>query len=185
MRARRRREAKAQCLLPLLLLELEGEWRPIWVDWAARVTLRRLAEDVERALLLRAGHPLAWQRCKFEPQRAQDPIPPGARRVDPVIERDGYRCAVPGCTSRRNLHDHHIHFRSAGGSDAAENRITLCAFHHQRGVHTGLVRVFGHAPHELVFELGVRHGAAPLARYGSGDIEVPVPERSGCVEVAA
>ena len=72
---------KAQCLLPLLLLDLEGEWRPAWIDWAARVTLRRLAADVERALLLRAGHSRAWQRCKFHPERARDPIPPGERQL--------------------------------------------------------------------------------------------------------
>jgi hypothetical protein len=234
---------KAQCLLPLLLLEIDGEWRPAWVDWAARVTVRRLSEDVERALLLRAGHHLAWQRCKFHPERSQDPIPPterqlcapdidpeatqqltwrvprdvarlftavrktlrarleaerghlltdgqvfdalldgavlawtqrepGTRPPDRVIERDGYRCAVPGCTSRRNLHDHHVTFRSAGGSDAPRNRITLCAFHHQRCLHAGLLGVRGRAPDGLVFELGLRLDAPPLARYRSGDIAV-------------
>jgi hypothetical protein len=220
---------KAQCLLPLLLLDLDGEWRPAWVAWAERVSVRRLTEDVERALLLRAGHDLAWERCKFHPQWAQDPIPPAerqlcapdidteetqqlawrvprdvavlftavretlraklkpergrfpadgevfgalldcallawtlrdprARRPDPAIERDGYRCAVPGCTSRRNLHDHHIVFRSHGGPDTVTNRITLCAFHHQRCLHVGLMRVQGQAPEGLVFELGLRPG---------------------------
>ncbi len=62
----------------------------------------------------------------------------------------------------RNLHDHHIVFRSAGGSDGLENRVTLCAFHHLRGVHTGLVSVTGRAPDRLRFEL-------PLAVYTSGD----------------
>jgi hypothetical protein len=45
--------------------------------------------------------------------------------------------------------------------------------------------VRGRAPHELVFELGVRPGAAPLARYGSGDVALPTSERGGRVEVAA
>jgi hypothetical protein len=219
--------------------------------WAARVTVRRLAADVERALLLRAGHHLAWHRCKFHPERAQDPIPPGerqlcahdvdpdatqqlewrvpqevawlfravletvrarlrkanaaprwpldgevfevlldgallawtlrdpkARRPDPdsVMERDGYRCSIPGCSSRRNLHDHHITFRSACGSDAPGNRIALCAFHHLRCLHAGFLRVSGRAPHGLVFELGLRAGAAPLACYRSGDVSVhPTP----------
>jgi hypothetical protein len=235
---------KAQCLLPLLLLDIPGEWRPIWVAWAERVTVRRLEGDMERALLLRAGHSRAGHRCLFHPEQAQDPIPPEeeqmcaqdidvdatqrltwrvpyevavlftavretlreklrpergrflhegevfdamldcallawtlreprARRPDPVIERDGFRCAVPGCTSRRNLHDHHLRFRSAGGCDEAGNRITLCAFHHQRCVHTGLMRILGRAPDGLVFELGLRPGAPPLLRYRSGDIEVP------------
>ncbi|MBW2273972.1 MAG: HNH endonuclease [Deltaproteobacteria bacterium] len=97
---------------------------------------------------------------------------PGTRRPDPVIERDAYRCAVPGCTSRRNLHDHHIVFRSAGGSDAESNRVTLCAFHHQRGVHRGELGVRGRAPDALVFDLGVRAGQPPLARFTSGDLRV-------------
>ena len=63
-----------------------------------------------------------------------------------VFARDGWRCAAPGCTSMQNLHDHHIRFRSAGGSDALENRITLCAFHHLRGVHAGIVRCSGGRP---------------------------------------
>jgi hypothetical protein len=104
---------------------------------------------------------------------------PRSRRLDPVIARDGYRCAFPGCTSRRNLHDHHVVFRSAGGSDAADNRVTLCAFHHQRGVHAGIVRVGGCAPSDLVFELGLRAGSPPLARYRSGDVELPRSMVSG------
>ncbi|HEX5066741.1 MAG TPA: hypothetical protein VFY49_11555 [Myxococcota bacterium] len=216
---------KARCLLPLLLLDLPGSWRGVWVAWAERVTVRRLERDVERALLLRAGHDAAWHRCKSDPERAQDPIPPHERqlcahdldleateplewrvprgvaalfaalrtrlsfeemldhalvtwllrdpaapRPDPVIERDGYRCLVPGCSSRRNLHDHHVTFRSAGGSDDPANRVTLCAFHHQRCLHAGRMRIRGRAPDALVFELGLRPGGAALARYRSGDI---------------
>ncbi len=233
--------AKALSLVPFLLLDFPGPWRPRWVAWAERVTVRRLEADVERALLLRAASEAAWQRCKFHPEQAQEPLPeaerqkcaaeidvdaterlswrvpvdvaglflaaraalrealraagrpaasdgtvfealldaaiatwtrrdPAARRPDPVIERDGYRCTVPGCSSRRSLHDHHITFRSASGSDAPENRITLCAFHHQRCLHQRRMRISGEAPGHLVFELGLRTGAAPLARYASGDV---------------
>jgi hypothetical protein len=240
---------KAHCLLPLLLLDIDGEWRPVWVAWAERITVRRLREDVERALLLRAGHSRAWARCQYDPERAQDPIPseerqmcahdvdteatqqlawrvphevaalfigvretvrarlgaekglfvgdgevfdamldcsllawtlrdPRARRPDPVVERDGYRCAVPGCTSRRNLHDHHIRFRSAGGSDAPSNRVSLCAFHHQRCLHSGFLRIRGCAPDGLVFEIGLSPAAPPLVRYRAGDIEAPTNEAS-------
>jgi len=244
-RAGRLSWAKAQCLVPLLLLDIEGEWRPHWVAWAEGVTVRRLEADVRRALLLRAGHGPAFQRCLFHPERAQDAIPeperrmcapevdlgateridwrlplevawlfaavrevfrghlrpllgrpasdgeafgalldhalaswtardPAAARPDPVIERDGYRCAVPGCSSRRNLQDHHIVFRSAGGSNAPDNRITLCAFHHHRCLHTGRMRVSGRAPEHLVFELGVTSDGPSLARYRSGDVALPV-----------
>jgi hypothetical protein len=243
---------KAHCLLPLLLLDIEGEWRPVWVAWAQRVTVRRLEQDVERMLLLRASSLFSWQRCALDPERVQDPIPAAerqlcAREVDPeatqelvfrlplgvaalyysvsatlearlqaargrwpgesecfdalldcallawtlrdprarrhrderVLERDGYRCAVPGCSSRRHLHRHHIRFRSAGGLDLAVNLITLCEFHHQRCVHAGLLRVRGSAPDGLVFELGVRPGAPPLERYRSGDVRAEPGEGAG------
>ena len=92
------------------------------------------------------------------------------RRLSPVFERDGWRCTVPGCSSRRNLHAHHIVFRSAGGGDEPANLTTVCAFHHQRGVHAGRIGIHGTAPDGLVFELGLREGQPPLARYRSGDV---------------
>jgi hypothetical protein len=60
-----------------------------------------------------------------------------------VFERDGWRCTVPGCTSYRNLQDHHIVFRAAGGSDELANRTTLCAWHHLRALHAGRIRCAG------------------------------------------
>jgi len=92
---------------------------------------------------------------------------PRLARAHRVFARDGWRCTIPGCTSYRNLHDHHVRFRSAGGTDALANRTTLCAFHHLRGVHAGRVRVTGTAPDGLRFELGLRTGRAPLVRYDS------------------
>jgi hypothetical protein len=80
------------------------------------------------------------------------------RREHRVFARDDWRCTVPGCTSYRNLHDHHIVFRSVGGDDDLANRTTLCAGHHLRGVHAGRVRVIGSAPDGLRFELGLRPG---------------------------
>ena len=91
-----------------------------------------------------------------------------------VFERDGWRCTVPGCSSYRNLHEHHIVFRSRGGSHALANRTTLCAAHHLRGVHAGVVRCTGEAPADLRFELGVRSGQPPLERYASGDVRLTV-----------
>lgn len=87
-----------------------------------------------------------------------------------VFARDGWRCAAPACSSMENLHDHHIRFRSAGGPDSLDNRITLCAFHHLRGVHAGRVRCVGRAPDRLRWELGVRSGKPPLLAYRSGDV---------------
>jgi len=91
---------------------------------------------------------------------------PAAHRV---FERDGWRCTVPGCSSLSNLHDHHIVFRSAGGSSDPSNRTTLCAWHHLRGVHGGVVRCVGKAPSDLRFELGIRPGARPLLGFGPGE----------------
>jgi hypothetical protein len=90
-------------------------------------------------------------------------------REHQVFERDGWRCTVPGCSSFRNLHDHHIVFRCAGGSDELANRTTLCAWHHLRGVHAARVRCMGTAPGALIFELGLRPGYEPLLRYGAGE----------------
>jgi hypothetical protein len=89
-----------------------------------------------------------------------------------VFDRDGWRCTVPGCTSMQNLHDHHIQFRSAGGSNDEGNRTALCAFHHLRGVHAERLRCVGRAPGGLTWQIGIRPGAAPLATYRSGDIQV-------------
>jgi hypothetical protein len=77
---------------------------------------------------------------------------------------------VPGCTSYRNLQDHHIRFRAAGGSDDLDNRTTLCAWHHLRAVHARRIRCTGRAPGELRFALGLREGRAPLASFASGDL---------------
>ncbi|MDP6980176.1 MAG: HNH endonuclease [Myxococcota bacterium] len=75
----------------------------------------------------------------------------------------------PGCTAQKNLHVHHIRFRSAGGGDEPENLTTLCAFHHLRGVRGGTVGVTGSPPDRLEFALGLRAGREPLARYRSAD----------------
>jgi hypothetical protein len=100
----------------------------------------------------------------------------GPRRCIPrehrVFARDGWRCVVPGCSSYRNLHAHHIRFRSAGGCDRPSNLTTLCAAHHQRGVHAGHIRIAGRAPGHLRFEL-------PLGTWRSGDRRATSPRHDG------
>jgi hypothetical protein len=91
------------------------------------------------------------------------------RHRDPIFARDGWICATPACTSRRNLHDHHLLFRSRGGDNGRENRITVCAWHHLRGIHGGRVRAWGEAPDGVSWELGVRAGRTPLLRL-RGDV---------------
>jgi hypothetical protein len=82
-----------------------------------------------------------------------------------IFERDRWRCTVPACTARRNLHRHHIVYRSHQGPDDPWNLTTLCAWHHQRGAHGTGLKVRGRAPDDLVFELG-------LGRFLSGDRKV-------------
>jgi hypothetical protein len=86
------------------------------------------------------------------------------RHRDPIFERDGWRCSVPACSSRRNLHDHHVTFRSHGGSNSQGNRTTVCADHHLHGLHAGVVRATGEAPSRLVWELGCIADREPLMR---------------------
>jgi hypothetical protein len=84
---------------------------------------------------------------------------------DPIFDREGWRCAVPACTARRNLHDHHLLFRSHGGGNERENRIAVCAWHHLRALHAGLVRASGTAPAGVRWELGLRAGQPPLLSF--------------------
>jgi len=264
---------KARLLLPMVASDPLGRFVEGWIARAGQVTVRRLREDVGRALALsetdrvafresgglppesggesavspaekKAGAPEAQSRQDREIGASPTPpVPPvlqpstpeepcfarfigpadvvqlfravlctvrrGMERVDgclpsagealgvmldhafacwsavdkkvaarhKVFARDGWRCAAPGCTSMQNLHAHHIQFRSAGGDDALENQITLCAFHHLRGVHKGLLRCVGPAPDGLRWELGIRPGVTPLLAYRSGDVQVPSQER--------
>jgi hypothetical protein len=83
---------------------------------------------------------------------------PGAspsRRAEDVYSREGWRCFAPGCTSRRNLEDHHLKYRSRGGdAKALGNRMCLCGFHHRRGEHGDLARCRGQAPLGVLWRLG-------------------------------
>lgn len=232
---------QAQVLLPILLGPGATEFAAQWVVHAAHVSVRRLEDDVERALAFDRVEPPSRQTCapstgsamlaaethhELQTQQAQQEtaelffwaprsvaqllratigsvrrhierssglLPSvgeavGAMfdhalaawgaddervaRTHRVFARDGWRCTAPGCTSFRNLHDHHIVFRSAGGSNDLTNRTTLCAWHHLRGVHAGVVRCTGVAPDGLRFELGVRREGAAAAVYGAGEVVV-------------
>ena len=83
-----------------------------------------------------------------------DPQAVPTRHRRQVYARDGWRCTAPGCTSRNHLEDHHVQYRSRGGSDEASNRTCLCRFHHQRGEHGDLASCSGKAPLGLLWRLG-------------------------------
>ena len=88
-----------------------------------------------------------------------DPQQSPERDADAIYIRDGWRCSAPGCTSRRNLEEHHVQYRSRGGTDEMSNRVCLCRFHHQRGEHGDLLKCQGEAPVGLIWHMG---------RYGKG-----------------
>ena len=221
---------QAHTLIPVLVLEHAEPWRSAWVAHAEAVSVRRLEQDVERAVVTgeldpdslsedpqTGAHPTVEKpaETRVESQRGTATLfftapadvarlftavlatvqrrierlngrtasesealdamlahcfetweLPNAkvRRDHRVFERDGWRCTVPGCTSYRNLHNHHIRFRSHGGPDDLWNRTALCVAHHQRSVHEGIgrIRIRGRAPDGLRFEL-------PLVTYGPGE----------------
>jgi hypothetical protein len=76
------------------------------------------------------------------------------RPGDPVYSRAGWRCTAPGCTSRKNLDDHHVVYRSRRGGHALDNRTFLCRFHHKRGEHGELASCRGKAPLGILWRLG-------------------------------
>jgi hypothetical protein len=136
----------------ITLLQAEAVLAGASLEEAERVTLRKLQEQVRqrvvfwapadaamlfRGMVARVGleglldHAICtWLRMDHTWLRMD-------QKGHAEFERDGWRCTVPACTARRNLHSHHIVFRSAGGSDELWNRTTLCAWHHLRGVHAG------------------------------------------------
>ena len=77
------------------------------------------------------------------------------RHRNPVHERDGWRCRVPACSSRRNLQEHHVVYRSRGGGNDRSNRVSICAWHHLHGIHGGVVHARGDANETITWELGV------------------------------
>jgi hypothetical protein len=124
----------------------------IWDDAVHRIGLPTWASAV---LLVR--HAVAeWER--IDPER----IPTEHR----ILERDGYRCRAPGCSSRRGLEAHHIIHRSQGGPDDPWNRVTLCHTHHHHRIHgPATMRVSGRAPGDLTWELGTGRGQRPWRAY--------------------
>jgi hypothetical protein len=140
---------KAGLLVPLIGVDPLGHFMEEWISWAQQVT------DVFSC----------WGIGKKVPAEHR------------AFERDGWLCRVPGCSSMQNLQDHHIVFRSRGGSDDLTNRVAVCAFHHLRGIHAQRIRCVGRAPDGLTWQIGVRPDAAPLATYTSRD-RIQTPQRA-------
>jgi hypothetical protein len=76
------------------------------------------------------------------PTRAKQTTPPALRRA--ILARDHHRCRVPGCRNAAFVDLHHLHLRSEGGPNHAENLLTLCGAHH-RAAHRGQLLIDGTA----------------------------------------
>jgi 5-methylcytosine-specific restriction endonuclease McrA len=84
-------------------------------------------------------------RAAGKPNRAT--VPPSVRAA--VLARDRYRCTVPGCGSTLFLEVHHLTPRQRGGSNRAENLVTLCSRCHQFA-HEQAAHAAGLAPAQVV-----------------------------------
>ncbi|MGV8124380.1 MAG: hypothetical protein AB2L14_31930 [Candidatus Xenobiia bacterium LiM19] len=86
-----------------------------------------------------------------------------------VIERDNFRCIIPGCSSRAGLDDHHIRFRSHGGSNKLSNNSSTCFEHHRHCIHDNrYITIKGKAPDNLTVAMGIEPGRPPFALFING-----------------
>jgi hypothetical protein len=137
---------------------LEPEVLRMWQDTVASLRERagRPLQEWEVLALVMNEFMSVWDNAETRRQR----------RLQPILEREGWRCAAPGCSAMGSgrLEDHHIRFRSAGGSDDLSNRVAVCKGHH-RLIHLGIVRVTGTAPDDLTWEMGCEPGKEPFLVY--------------------
>lgn len=68
-----------------------------------------------------------------------------------LMRRDRYRCTVPGCGRRINLHKHHLILVAQLGPNGEWNLTMVCACCHLRLIHEGRLKVSGQAPDALVW----------------------------------
>jgi hypothetical protein len=119
---------------------------------AAITSAQRFAEvfgeviDVGEALARIADHFVEVWAVHLKPRKV-------SKRRREVLLRNGGLCAAPGC-SRAAEEEHHIVYRSRGGTDEVGNLVGLCAVHHRRGVHRGRLVLTGRAGERLVWRFG-------------------------------
>ena len=132
------------------LRKLQEQVRPEIDFWAPEEVARLFLTMVARVGLERLlDHAIATWLATAQPGHE-------------VFERDRWSCTAPACSARKNLHRHHIVYRSHRGPDEPWNLTTLCAWHHQRGAHGTGLKIRGRAPEDLVFDL-------PVGRFLSRD----------------
>jgi len=133
---------------------------PGWIGLLALLEDFVLAWDPVRSVIRRGAANDGAGPAAEDPTDASSDVParvsPAApkRHGDPVYSRAGWRCTAPGCTSRKNLDDHHVIYRSRRGPDSLDNRDCICRFHHYRGEHGELASCRGKAPLGILWRLG-------------------------------
>jgi hypothetical protein len=94
---------------------------------------------------------LAALNCDARVQRPGKPnratIKPSVRAA--VLARDRHRCTTPGCRSTHFLEVHHVKPRGQGGSNRAENLLTLCGRCHEFAHESGGAVAAAFAPAQV------------------------------------
>jgi hypothetical protein len=174
--------SQAQVLVPLVLAEGSEPFHTGWIARACEVTVRRLEDDVEHALaagtfdpsrlpaLPDLGGPADRTACPGGVQTGARPTHAETDVWSANVSADvaGLFRACLASVARR------LRTGPGGALEAMFDHATdswwvstpraLCAAHHQRCVHGGVIHISGRAPDGLVFEM-------PLGRFRSGDRE--------------
>ncbi len=98
---------------------------------AATVSTSKGDRRIDRATLQSAlcDAKLHREKVRSKRPRTVSTTPPRLRRE--VLERDHFRCRMPGCRNRQFLQVHHIVAKEDGGKHRAGNLITLCGACHR------------------------------------------------------
>jgi hypothetical protein len=75
------------------------------------------------------------------------------RKWERTYRRSDWRCEWPGCT-RRITQDHHVDYRSRGGSDDDSNQQAQCPGHHLLGEHGIYGTCRGTGPLDIIYGIG-------------------------------
>ncbi len=129
---------------------------PESLDRLLQAAEARLRQDADEAL---TSEECLYILCLVFLRQAGSEDSCQSRVRQQALERAGYRCEVPGCACRTNLHVHHVQRRSQGGSDELPNLAVVCAAHHLRHLHGGTMRVEGEEPATRIWEIGLADGA--------------------------
>jgi hypothetical protein len=110
-----------------------------------------------------------------------DPRAIPRRKWYETYEEANYRCMAPGCLSRAKIQDHHIDYRSEGGSDELWNQLALCSFHHLQGEHGQFAEVRGTAPLDVTWRLGLEG----FASWWKNERRLDAPEAAALLAAVA